>query len=156
MSNDTYGFRYLNIKVINGSLTLNNIRFISRLYPNIVIAEFECNDDFLNKTWQQSSYTATVLSEDGYVDSAEGAEWIGDVGMIQYPVIRMVKSEPGEDRNKILYSDPRLIRTKLLHTVQSQQNQIILNNRSVHFTTDGGFLEFKVKSGVYIGVVNKM
>ena len=113
MSNDTYGFRYLNIKILSGSLILNNIRFVSRLYPSIVIAEFESNDDFLNKTWQQTSYTATVLSEDGYVDSAERAEWMGDVGMIQYPVSRMVISGPGEGRNKILYSDPRLMRNML-------------------------------------------
>jgi len=122
MSNDTYGFRYLNIKILSGSLILNNIRFVSRLYPSIVIAEFESNDDFLNKTWQQTSYTATVLSEDGYVDSAERAEWMGDVGMIQYPVSRMVISGPGEGRNKILYSDPRLMRNMLTHTAQSQQD----------------------------------
>ncbi|MEI6048172.1 MAG: alpha-L-rhamnosidase C-terminal domain-containing protein [Bacteroidota bacterium] len=122
MSNETFGFRYLNIKVLNGSFTLDSIRFISRLYPNIQIAEFECNDDFLNKTWQQSCYTAEVLCEDGYVDSAERAEWMGDVGMIQYPVSRMVISGHGEGRNKILYSDPRLMRNMLIHTAQSQQN----------------------------------
>jgi alpha-L-rhamnosidase len=122
MSNDTYGFRYLNIKVLNGSLTIDSLRFISRLYPNIRIAEFECNDDFLNKTWQQSSYSAEVLCEDGYVDSAERAEWMGDVGMIQYPVSRMVISGPGEARKKIMYSDPRLMHNTLIHTAQSQQD----------------------------------
>jgi alpha-L-rhamnosidase len=122
MSNETFGFRYLNIKVLNGSFTLDSIQFVSRLYPNIQIAEFECSDDFLNRTWQQSSYTATVLSEDGYVDSAERAEWMGDVGMIQYPVSRMVISGTGKDGKKILYSDPRLMHNMLIHTAQSQQN----------------------------------
>jgi alpha-L-rhamnosidase len=121
MSADTYGFRYLNIKVLNGSFTLNSLRFTSRLYPNIGIAKFECSDEFLNKTWQQTSYTAEVLCEDGYVDSAERAEWMGDVGMIQYPVSRMVISGPGEGKNKIKYSDPRLMHNMLLHTAQSQQ-----------------------------------
>ena len=122
MSGETFGFRYLNIKVKNGSFTLDSIRFISRLYPNINLAEFECSDDFLNRTWQQTSYTATVLCEDGYVDSAERAEWMGDVGMIQYPVSRMVISGKVEGRNKILYSDPRLMRNILVHTAQSQQS----------------------------------
>jgi alpha-L-rhamnosidase len=121
MSYDTFGFRYLNIKILSGSLTLNNIRFISRLYPSIMIAEFKSNDDFLNKTWDQTSYTSSVLCEDGYVDSAERAEWMGDVGMIQYPVSRMVISGPGKERNKIMYSDPRLMRNMLIHTAQSQQ-----------------------------------
>jgi hypothetical protein len=122
MSTDTYGFRYLKVEVLSGSLILNRIRFTSRLYPNFRVAEFECNDDFLNKTWQQCSYSAEVLCEDGYVDSAERTEWMGDVGMIQYPVSRMVISGPGEGRNKTLYSDPRLMRNLLMHIAQSQQN----------------------------------
>ncbi len=121
MSNDTFGFRYLNIKVLKGSFTLNKMHFTSRLYPNIKIAEFECSDDFLNKTWLQSSYSAMVLCEDGYVDSAERAEWMGDVGMIQYPVSRKVISGPGNYKDQIIYSDPRLMRNMLIHTAQSQQ-----------------------------------
>jgi hypothetical protein len=39
---------------------------------------------------------------------------------------------------------------------QGQQNQIILNGKPVHFTTEGRFLEFKVKQGEYTGVVNKI
>jgi alpha-L-rhamnosidase len=120
MSTETFGFRYLNIKVLNGTFSLDSIRFISRLYPNIRLADFECSDDFLNRTWQQSSYTSEVLCEDGYVDSAERAEWMADVAMIQYPVSRMVVSGPGEDGNDIIYSDPRLMHNMLLHTAQSQ------------------------------------
>lgn len=74
MSTETFGFRYLNIKVLNGAFALDSIRFMSRLYPNIRLAGFECSDDFLNRAWQQSSYTSEVLCEDGYVDSAERAE----------------------------------------------------------------------------------
>ncbi len=122
MSTDTYGFRYLKIEVKNGSLILNNIRFISRLYPNIQIAKFECSDDFLNRTWEQSSYTAEVLCEDGYVDSAERSEWMGDAGMVQYPVGRMVISGPDEKDDGIRYSDPRLLRNMLIHIASSQLN----------------------------------
>ncbi len=121
MSTDTYGFRYLKISVENGSFTMDSIRFVSRLYPNIPLARFECSDEFLNRTWQQDSYTSQVLCEDGYVDSAERAEWMGDVGMIQYPVSRMVISGPGYGKDKIIYSDPRLMHNMLLHTAQSQQ-----------------------------------
>ena len=121
MTGDTFGFRYLNIMVLKGSIFLKNIHFTSRLYPNISIAQFECNDEFLNDTWQQTSYSSEVLCEDGYVDSAERAEWMGDVGMIQYPVSRKVISGPGGQRNEIIYSDPRLLRNMLIHTAQSQQ-----------------------------------
>jgi alpha-L-rhamnosidase len=122
MSTETFGFRYLNIKVASGSFTIDSIKFISRLYPSVSIAKFECSDDFLNRTWQQSSYTSEVLCEDGYVDSAERAEWMADVAMIQYPVSRMVVSGPEEKNNKFLYSDPRLMHNMLLHTAQSQQS----------------------------------
>lgn len=119
MSTETFGFRYLNIKVNSGSFTLDSIRFTSRLYPEIILASFECNDEFLNRTWKQASYTSEVLCEDGYVDSAERAEWMADVGMIQYPVSRMVVSGQGEDGTTI-WSDPRLLHNMLLHTAQSQ------------------------------------
>lgn len=122
LSTETFGFRYLNMKVLKGSFTLDSIRFISRLYPNKKLAAFECSDDFLNSTWQQSSYTSEVLCEDGYVDSAERAEWMADVAMIQYPVSRMVISGPGNDSGKDIYSDPRLMHNMLLHTAQSQQD----------------------------------
>jgi alpha-L-rhamnosidase len=121
LSTETFGFRYLNMKVQKGSFTLDSIRFISRLYPNTAVAEFRCSDNFLNRTWEQSSYTSEVLCEDGYVDSAERAEWMADVAMIQYPVSRMVISGPGEGNNEIIYSDPRLLHNMLLHTAQSQQ-----------------------------------
>ena len=121
LSTETFGFRYLNIKVLKGSFTLDSIRFISRLYPNMSVAKFECSDDFLNRTWKQSSYTSEVLCEDGYVDSAERAEWMADVAMIQYPVSRMVISGPSEGKERIFYSDPRLMHNMLLHTAQSQR-----------------------------------
>jgi hypothetical protein len=121
MSTETFGFRYLNIKVVSGSFTLDSIKFISRLYPNTGLAKFECSDDFLNRTWQQSSYTSEVLCEDGYVDSAERAEWMADVAMIQYPVSRMVITGPVEGSSDLIYSDPRLLHNMLLHTAQSQR-----------------------------------
>jgi hypothetical protein len=121
MATETFGFRYLNINVLKGSFTLDSIRFISRVYPNIRLAKFECSDDFLNRTWQQGSYTSEVLCEDGYVDSAERAEWMADVAMIQYPVSRMVISGSGEKGNDTIYSDPRLMHNMLLHTAQSQR-----------------------------------
>jgi len=119
MPAETFGFRYLNVRVSNGSVTIDSIKFTGRLYPNTELASFECDDDFLNRTWKQSSYTSEVLCEDGYVDSAERAEWMADVAMIQYPVSRMVISGPG-DGDKTICSDPRLLHNMLLHTAQSQ------------------------------------
>jgi len=122
MTTDTFGFRYLNMKVENADITLKSIKFTSRLYPNIKVAEFECNDDFLNKTWEMTSYSTAVLTEDGYVDSAERAEWMGDVGMIQYPASRRVISGPGDKPGDIVYSDSRVMRNMLRHTIESQQH----------------------------------
>lgn len=121
MSSDTFGFRYLNIRVVNADITLNSIKFTSRLYPNIKVALFKCDDEFLNKTWEMASYSTAVLSEDGYVDSAERAEWMGDVGMIQYQASRKVISGPGDKAGDIVYSDSRLMRNMLRHTIESQQ-----------------------------------
>ena len=118
---DTFGFRYLNLKVASGSIRIDSLEFISRQYPAVPIARFTCSDDFLNRAWKQTSYTAAVLCEDGYVDSAERAEWMGDVGMIQYPVSRMVIAGPGDGKDSILYSDPRLLRNILVHIAQSQE-----------------------------------
>ena len=121
MSTDTFGFRYLNMKVQNADITLKSIKFTSRLYPNIKVAQFQCNDEFLNKTWEMTSYSTAVLTEDGYVDSAERAEWMGDVGMIQYPASRKVISGPGDKPGDIVYSDSRVMRNMLRHTIESQQ-----------------------------------
>ena len=121
ISTDTFGFRYLNVKIQNADITLKSIKFISRLYPNIKLAQFQCDDEFLNKTWEMASYSTAVLTEDGYVDSAERAEWMGDVGMIQYPASRTVISGPGSKAGDIVYSDPRIMRNMLRHTIESQQ-----------------------------------
>ena len=120
MSGDTFGFRYLSIRVAKGRAKIDRIKFVSRLYPDIKVADFQCSDDFLNRTWAQSSYSTVVMSEDGYVDSAERAEWMGDVGMIQYPASRKVICGPGEKKGQIIYSDPRLMRNMLRHTAESQ------------------------------------
>ncbi len=122
ISTDTFGFRYLNLKVSNADIKINSIKFVSRLYPNIAVAEFQSDDEFLNKTWQMASYTTAVLCEDGYVDSAERAEWMGDVGMIQYPASRKIISGPGKKDGDIIYSDSRLMRNMLRHTIESQQD----------------------------------
>lgn len=118
---DTFGFRYLNLKIEGAPVTINAIKFTARLYPNIELAEFECNDTFLTKTWNVAKYSASIIIEDGYSEAAERAEWMGDVGMLQYAVSRKIICGPGKNEGDVVYSDPRPMKNMLRHIIQSQQ-----------------------------------
>lgn len=118
---DTFGFRYLNLKVEGAPVTINAIKFTARLYPNIELSKFECDDAFLTKTWDVAKYSARIIIEDGYSEAAERAEWMGDVGMLQYAVSRKIICGPGKNKGEVVYSDPRPMKNMLRHVIQSQQ-----------------------------------
>jgi hypothetical protein len=109
------------LKVEGAPVTINAINFTARLYPNIELAEFECNDAFLTKTWDVAKYSARIIIEDGYSEAAERAEWMGDVGMLQYAVSRKTICGPGENEGEVVFSDPRPMKNMLRHIIQSQQ-----------------------------------
>lgn len=121
ISGDTYGFRYLEIRCIEGSLTLNNIQIIERKYPHERLGSFFCSDTLLNKLWKTAVNTVEVCSEDALVDCAdrERAQWMADGYMMNYPVSRVslaTKSENGTYQ----YADARLLKNMLRHVALSQ------------------------------------
>ncbi len=121
-SGDTFGFKYLVIEVRSGSIQLQDVKIINRLYPFDLVGQFTCNDEMLNTLWQNSMRTVLLCSEDAYVDCAtrERVEWLGDGVSDEYPITRVAFAGPGAD-GKPWYGDPRLIRNMLRHIGQSSQ-----------------------------------
>ncbi|MCL5019318.1 MAG: alpha-L-rhamnosidase N-terminal domain-containing protein, partial [Patescibacteria group bacterium] len=118
---DTYGFKYLIFRVRNGSVTLNNIKVVNRLYPLTRLGKFTSNDTLLNKIWDICVNTVEVCSEDAFVDCAdrERAQWIADGYLINYPVSRSALATAGGEKGYV-YCDHRLLKNMLRHMGLSQ------------------------------------
>ncbi len=125
---DSYGFRYLKIKVLSGNIyaphnvLLNQLKLIDRRYPYVEAGSFKCNDPFLNDLFKRSVLTTKLNCEDGYTDCAlrEKVEWMGDAALIQYPLTRRILAIP--DSNGIPRSDHKLMISMLRHIAQSQSD----------------------------------
>ncbi len=122
MSCDTFGFKYLVIRVKSGSVRLLNVRVVSRVYPFEVVGRFKCNDDLLNRLWQYSVNTVQACSEDACVDCAtrERTEWMADGYVQAYHVTQVALAGPGSNGGQRM-GDPRLLRRLLRHIGQSAQ-----------------------------------
>lgn len=125
---DSYGFRYLKITVLSGSVyashnvLLKQLKLIDRRYPYVEAASFKCNDPFLNDLFKQSVLTTKLNCEDGYTDCAlrEKVEWMGDASLIQYPLSRIMFAVA--DNKGVLKSDNQLMKSMLRHIAQSQSD----------------------------------
>ncbi len=122
MSGDTFGFKYLVIRVRSGRMRLHDVKLIRRRYPFDRVGAFRCNDPVLNTLWDICVHTVEVCSEDAYVDCAsrERVEWMGDVYVDTYPVTRVALAGPPKESGPC-WSDPRLLRNLLRHIGQSLQ-----------------------------------
>ncbi|MBN1343949.1 MAG: alpha-L-rhamnosidase N-terminal domain-containing protein [Phycisphaerae bacterium] len=122
MSGDTFGFKYMVLRVRTGRAKLHDVKIVSRRYPFDCLGAFACNDPVLTKLWPICVRTVAVCSEDAYVDCAtrERVEWMGDSYCDHYPVTRVALAGPGDDGRPYL-ADPRLMRNMLRHIAQSQQ-----------------------------------
>lgn len=122
MSTDTFGFKYLVIRVLGGELRIESLKFVNRLYPFDVAGRFTSSDKLLDAIWQLGIDTVLTCSEDSYVDCAtrERVEWLGDGVVVEYPITRVAFAGPGAD-GKPMYADPRLLRNMIRHIGQSQQ-----------------------------------
>lgn len=121
MSTDTFGMKYLTIKVVSGRMTLHRLKIVNRGYPFIRLGSFTSSDELLNKIWQISVNTIELCSEDAHVDCAdrERAEWMADGYISGYGVSRMILSGPGNGSGP-RYADSRLLRNLLRHVALSQ------------------------------------
>ena len=122
MSGDTFGFKYLVVRLKSGQATLHGVRLVNRLYPFDVLGSFHCNEPLLNQVWSNCVQTIRVCSEDAYVDCAtrERTEWLADGYAVAYRTTRVAFAGPspgGPPR----YGDPRLLRSMLRHIGQSLQ-----------------------------------
>ncbi|MBN2292682.1 MAG: hypothetical protein JXM70_09670, partial [Pirellulales bacterium] len=121
MSTDTFGFKYLVIRVTSGRIKLHGVKVVNRLYPFDVVGRFASSDPLLDRLWQYSVNTMLVCSEDAYVDCAarERVEWLADGVVVGHPVTGTIFAGPGKD-GKPRYADTRLLGNMLRHIGQSQ------------------------------------
>lgn len=121
MGGDTYGFKYMVIKVINGKIELKGVKVVDRKYPNTRVGKFTSNDTVLNELWKVCVKTVEACSEDSYVDCAdrERAQWLADGYKMNYPVSRVTLATEEKD-GKYVYADPRLLKNMLRHMAFSQ------------------------------------
>lgn len=125
---DSYGFRYLKIKVLSGSIyspynvLVKQIKLTDRRYPYLETGSFHCNDPFFNELWKRSVLTTKLNCEDGYTDCAlrEKVEWMGDAALIQYPLSRIMFAL--NDQDGVPCSDNQLMKSMLRHIAQSQSD----------------------------------
>ena len=75
------------------------------------------------------------------------------VGLTEFGPVPVEWKKDGENTLKFRFEIPVNIKAIIRLPKQGDQNQIILNGKSVHFKDDGRFLEFTVKSGVFEGEV---
>jgi len=122
LSGDTFGFKYLVIRLKSGLARLHEVRVINRLYPFDVAGGFWCGDPSLNQLWTNCLNTIRLCSEDAYVDCAtrERAEWMADGYAVAYRTTRVALAGPGPNGHP-RYGDPRLLRNLLRHIGQSLQ-----------------------------------
>jgi alpha-L-rhamnosidase len=122
MSGDTFGFKYLVVRLKSGQARLHAVRLVNRLYPFDVAGSFHCNDELLTQLWGNCVHTIRLCSEDAYVDCAtrERTEWMADGYVVAYRTTRVALAGPAPGGSD-WYSDPRLLRNLLRHIGQSLQ-----------------------------------
>lgn len=120
-STDTFGCRYVVIRVVEGAVALHSITMVNRLYPYTHMGRFECNDAKLNRLYQIGVNTVEACSEDAYVDciDRERGQWNADGFLMGYPVSCAVLAGPGENGG-YTFTDPRLLRNMIRHMGLSQ------------------------------------
>lgn len=121
-SGDTFGFKYLVVRLKSGRATLHGVRLVNRLYPFDVAGRFRSSEPLLNRLWTNCVNTIRLCSEDAYVDCAtrERVEWMADGYAVAYRVTRVALAGPG-DNGQPRYADARLLRNLLRHIGQSLQ-----------------------------------
>jgi len=63
-SGDTFGFKYLVVRLKSGQAKLHAVRLVNRLYPFDVVGGLRCNDTLLTQLWSNCVQTIRVCCED--------------------------------------------------------------------------------------------
>jgi alpha-L-rhamnosidase len=122
LAGDTFGCKYVVLRLAAGRARLLGVKLVDRLYPFDVVGKFASSDPLLDEIWRLGVNTVQACSEDAYVDCAtrERVEWLADAVMVAYPISRMTMAGPGAG-GRPCYSDPRLFGSLLRHIGQSLQ-----------------------------------
>lgn len=122
MSGDTFGFKYLGVRLLSGRARLTGLRIVNRVYPFDLVGSFRCSDPLLTQLWSNCVHTVQICSEDAYVDCAtrERTEWMADGFAVAYRASRIAFAGPPTQEGSS-YSDARLLRQLLAHIGQSRQ-----------------------------------
>ncbi|NOY83160.1 MAG: hypothetical protein GXP31_19375 [Kiritimatiellaeota bacterium] len=117
-SGDSFGFKYLVIRVVSGKLRLRTVKVVQRVYPFDLIGSFTSNDPVLNAIWRACVHTIALCSEDAYIDCIlrERAEWMADGYVVAWRVSSTAFAGPGLHR-----SDAGLLRNLIRHIARSLQ-----------------------------------
>ena len=120
MGTDTFGFKYVVIRVRAGKFLLHDITAVERLYPYKRLSRFECDDESLNRLWQGAVRTVELCSEDAHVDcfDRERQQWIADGYLMGYHVSRVTLAGGGSQEP--CFGDARLLRNMLRHLALAQ------------------------------------
>ena len=122
MSGDTFGFKYLAIRLRSGYARLLRVRMVSRVYPFDRLGSFQSSDPALGRIWTNCVRTIQVCAEDAYVDCAtrERVEWMADGYVVADRITQTALAGPGPG-GQIQYGDARLLGSLLRHIGQSLQ-----------------------------------
>ncbi|MBN2291393.1 MAG: alpha-L-rhamnosidase N-terminal domain-containing protein [Pirellulales bacterium] len=136
MSGDTFGCKYVIVRLKSGEVCLHGIRLVNRLYPFEVVGRYQSNDTFLNLLWQIGINTLLICSEDSYVDCAtrERAQWLGDGVVVTSPLTRIALAGPGP-AGKPRFADLRLFRQML----RQMGHSVLPDGRVKAFSPSDGF-----------------
>lgn len=121
ISTDTFGCKYLIIRVTSGRIKIFGLQVIDRLYPFQQLGSFASDDNILDSIWQIGVQTVRVCSEDAHVDCSdrERAQWMADGFMMGYPVSRVALAGI-DDNGPPHYADSRLLKNMIRHMAYSQ------------------------------------
>ena len=121
MSSDTFGFKYMVIKIIAGRIKLAGAKVIDRRYPFKRTGSFVSRDEGLNKLWNICLNTVELCTEDAFTDCAdrERAQWLGDSVMLEYPISQATLATVSQN-NEPLLNDQRLLKKVLRDVALSQ------------------------------------
>jgi len=122
MATDTFGCKYVVIRLMEGAITLHSVKMVNRLYPYARAGRFVCSDPVLTGLWNIGANTIEVCSEDAYVDciDRERAQWIADGYLMGFPVSCVALAGPGTKSNEYCFMDTRLLRNIIRHIGLSQ------------------------------------
>ena len=117
MTTDQWGCHYMVVRCDSGTVKINGLEMVERLFPYKRLGDFVCSDHFLNELWEMSVNTIQATSDDAYgTDARERNEWIQDGIKASFPCSQVAFARPDESGK----SEIRLLKNMIRHAALSQ------------------------------------